>query len=242
MEARCEKNQLFQGLLPFWKIDGIPFPFNGNDALCLSTEECPAQPPKMSSQLTNTWQKNQNKVNTKIKYFCHMNGDRGLAKFETRNENKDVLGALEGDFKVYPSKEGNKYTVVTLRVYFSQPVYIYLAQSPHELLSMYSLEIGFGTIKLRSHDFHTVFKNPETNLLVENTMPQPVNHTYDIWIVFGHTNGLRIGSWNSKNEIKTHVYHDIWNLDQLSYIGFSSRNKASWEVPNGKYFFLFFFL
>ena len=165
-----------------------------------------------------------------------MNGDRGLAKFETRNENKDVLEALEEDFKVYPSKEGNKYTVVTLRVHFSQPVYIYLAQSPHELLSMYSLEIGFGTIKLRSHDFHTIAKNPETNLLVENTMPQPVNHTYDIWIVFGHTNGLRIGSWNSKNEIKTHVYHDIWNLDQLSYIGFSSRNKASWEVPNGNIF------
>ena len=167
-----------------------------------------------------------------------MNGDRGLAKFETRNENKDVLDAWKEDFKIYPLKEGNKYTFVTLRVKFTQPAYIYLAQSPHELLSMYSLEIGFGTIKLRSHAFHTALKTPETNLLVDNTMPPPVNHEYDIWIVLGHghTNGLHVGSWNSSNAIITHVYYEIWNLDKLSYIGFSSNGRASWEVQNGNFF------
>ena len=125
-----------------------------------------------------------------------------------------------------------------MRVEFTQPVYIYLAQSPHELLSMYSLEIGFGTIKLRSHAFHTALKTPETNLLVDNTMPPPVNHEYDIWIVLGHghTNGLHVGSWNSSNAIITHVYHEIWNLDELSFIGFSSNGRASWEVQNGNFF------
>ena len=53
VKARCEKNKLFNGLLPFWKIDGIPSLINDDD-LCISTEECRGQPPEMSSQLTNT--------------------------------------------------------------------------------------------------------------------------------------------------------------------------------------------
>ena len=66
VEARCEKNKLFNGLLPFWKIDGIPFLIN-DDVLCISTEECRGQPPEMSSQLSNTWHSNHRSIHTRDK-------------------------------------------------------------------------------------------------------------------------------------------------------------------------------
>ena len=56
VEAVCSQGELFQGLLPFWKIDNVTFPYKESPK-CLSSSECSSFSKSFSTELINTYGK-----------------------------------------------------------------------------------------------------------------------------------------------------------------------------------------
>ena len=74
--GRCQKNLIFNQTLPYWNITGIHFPLK-SFSLCKSNVEC-GEPMDMAPELVSTWDGTSTCLNATFKYFCSMNGSRGL--------------------------------------------------------------------------------------------------------------------------------------------------------------------
>ena len=228
--AVCSTKQLFKGVLPFWKIDGISFPTKGGP-LCITSLECSSEPPFTSSKvLTSDWNQKNNQSGTVIKYFCHMDGARGLAIFNTTNDNALVQEALEGDIHVFLYRSEIKKKLIKLRVQSNEKIYIFLSGLSQKLSNKsFCLEVDKGILKM------FLFMEFWFKPISEKLIPYPINNTYELWLSITTHNSLYIGSWKQNGEMTVYTLLHLDNLNQLNNIGFSSFAHATWEVQNGRY-------
>ena len=226
--AVCTTKQLFKGVLPFWKIEGISFPTKGAP-LCITSLECSIKPPLTTSKaLINNWNKKDNQTGTKIKIFCHMEGDRGLATFNTTNDDALVQDAFEGDIQIFLFRSEIKKKLVKFRVHLSEKVYIFLSNHSQKLSNnSFCLEIEHGVIKM------SLFVESWFKPITEKLIPYPTNNTYDMWLSITTHKSLYIGSWKENGESTVFSLSHLDNLNQLNNIAFSSFAFAEWEVQNG---------
>ena len=230
VEAVCSQGELFQGLLPFWKIDNVTFPYKESPK-CLSSSECSSFSKSFSTELINTYEES-NDLGSSFSIFCHMDGLRGLANFATENEDKEPVDAIKEDTKYFLYRTGNVGAMISLRVNSDFPVYIYLVNSTKEIVNnSYCLKIENGNIKLYNCAYP--WNEFKETMIEEDSIPLNDGDLHDIWIAIGASKKLYIGSFNDENEKITYAFYDISNLDLLNYIGFSSFGSASWEVQNG---------
>ena len=225
--ATCNQNQLFEGLLSFWQIPGITFPAEGKN-LCIDKKECLADLPKVSSVLTHTWN-GSILIDTQFIYFCEMGGLRGLEIFNTSNDGKEAIEAINASVEFFKYRSSNSKAVIKLRTVFSEKVYIYLSTHQKIENQSYVIEVESGNIKILSVD-----ENQNFNLIKAKGIPKQIDQTYDLWLGIQTTNKLYIGSWKPDGETTTHILQTLDFLDHLYFVGFSSFSHATWEVQNGK--------
>ena len=80
-----------------------------------------------------------------------MDEDRGLAIFETNNENKEAMDATESDIKYFFYRSINKNSMIQLRVKSEDPVYLYFSNSSQEIRNnTYCIQIENNKINIQS--------------------------------------------------------------------------------------------
>ena len=228
LTAKCQQNQLFEGLLPFWQIPGITtFPLKGRN-LCIDVLECESSLPKVSSALTNTWS-GETLFETQFIYFCEMDGVRGLEVFNTSNDGKEAIEAMNASVEYFKYRSENRKAVIKLRTVFTEKVFIYFCSHQKMRNQSYVLEVESGKLRISSVD-----ENRNMNLITTKGIPKPVDHTYDLWIALKTSRKVYIGSWTPEGEVVTYILQTLDFVDQLHFVGFSSFSHATWEVQNGK--------
>ena len=161
-----------------------------------------------------------------------MDEDRGLAIFETNNENKEAMDAMESDIKYFLYRSKNKNSMIQFRVKSEDPIYVYFANSSQELRNnTYCIQIENN--KITFLQFANLWDLWEKVVIEEKGISAVENDFNDFWVLVSATKKLHIGIWNKEAVKKTYAFYDIANLDSLNFIGFSSFTHASWEAMNG---------
>ena len=159
-----------------------------------------------------------------------MDGARGLAIFNTTNDNALVQEALEGDIHVFLYRSEIKKKLIKLRVQSNEKIYIFLSGLSQKLSNKsFCLEVYKGILKM------SLFMEFWFKPISEKLIPYPINNTYELWLSITTHNSLYIGSWKQNGEMTVYTLLHFDNLNQLNNIGFSSFAHANWEVQNGRY-------
>ena len=228
LQATCDKNILFQGVLPFWTIDGQMMSLKDQSS-CLTTTECMIPPPLIEG-LVHTWN-GADSLGSSIRYTCHMDGERALTKFETKNSETTPLEALGLDTRYFLFRSKVKDVIIDMRITSSDRVYIYLSFNPRQLNNTFLVQIDKDKVSI-----NRVLIIGGTNLGIdminEIDIKQFVNDIKNMRLVIG-SNKIYIGYWDWENQIDYHKFL-VGNLNEHFYIGFSSYTEALWEVSNGK--------
>ena len=67
----------------------------------------------------------------------------------------------------------------------------------------------------------------------QKEIPPLDDYVNDFWILLSNYDILFVGSWNENNEKVTLSTFYINNMEELHYVGFSSKEEATWHVQNG---------
>ena len=167
-------------------------------------------------------------VGNSIKHTCIADGAKGLAKFHTSNEGKEIINAVYGDLTVYMFRDELENKIIKMRVEASSKFYIYFSQSKVSS-SILGIEINENIIDIFNI---SILWNYKTSLK-SKSVPKPRSAVYDIWLHVSKTNKLTIGSWKDSGDSTTYTFIENKNINEMNYIGFSSKYSAVWEVQNG---------
>ena len=66
----------------------------------------------------------------------------------------------------------------------------------------------------------------------QKEIPPLDDYVNDFWILLSNYDILFVGSWNENNEKVTLSTFYINNMEELHYVGFSSKEEATWHVQN----------
>lgn len=82
--ATCTENEIMNGFLPFWKIDGMKLP-SSYQSLCKPTKRCINAPPAIPDGFTVLWDGTMD-IGSQVQYYCGMKGPRSHVKFLTEDD------------------------------------------------------------------------------------------------------------------------------------------------------------
>ena len=87
----CEKNLIFGGIFPYWRLPGTDYPAV-TERECVNALEC-LDRPYLGPGIANTFNHLNYRIDNTFEYYCHMHGERGDGNCAASLKNFSVCSA-----------------------------------------------------------------------------------------------------------------------------------------------------
>ena len=227
---QCEKNLIFGGKFPYWKIPGTDYP-SKTEVICAHPNKCynfvEFDPKVKTLGLSETFDNYHFETDAKYEYFCS-NMTRGnftflhmidfFSSFKGHTRFRTLDGEDESIFHFVDNRSIPLHKKFSLRVYPEGPVKIIFSKTRDQLNKTITLNIDLDETTVEGAGCNFNYS------LRESTIFLKLKSINDIEIT------ITKSKINYQDKI---IIHGIF--DELNFIGFDSELPASWIVQKSSF-------